>query len=159
MSLPIETATLKPRSWIFIFVLVIVLIVYDLAVQKSNIEGIHFIFPIIIGIILLIWAGFRKVALIIDNEGLTSKSAFSSKEILWKDITQTYLKYQHHGKSGNMYWYFNTPAQPHFSFSTGFYSRKSLQTIAQAVVEKCEKAEIEERIWNMTEGRFPWYIF
>jgi hypothetical protein len=43
--------------------------------------------------------------------------------------------------------------------SISFYSRKDLRKIAEAVVIKCAKAEIDPRIQNMAEGRFPWYIF
>lgn len=157
--LPIQTTHLRPRTFVFIIPLVFcIALLVILGTQKNLPPQVQYIFLIPFAILALIWLGYRKILVTLDNEGLTYKGMFSTKQVLWIQVQKTYIKYQSHGKSGNHYWFFELPDK-RVKISTGLYSRKSLQIISEAVVEKCKKAEIEDRIFQMAKGRFAWYIF
>lgn len=157
--LPLETTYLRPRSYILLIPTLIAVGFFLFLGIQENLENNEQYFMLIpIGIMVLIWLGYRKAQITIDNDGLTHKTIFFTKQFLWSEVIKTYIKYRHHGKSGSHYWFFELAGR-RVKFSTAFYSRKSLQKIAEAVVEKCKNAAIEERIQKMAEGRFPWYIF
>ena len=157
--LPIQTTYLRPRTFIFIIPLLFCIGIFIVFGTQKNIPPqAQYTFLIPIAILVLVWLGYKKSQLIIDNEGLTHKNIFSTKQLLWSEVQKTYIKYQSHGKSGSHYWFFELPDR-RIKFSIGLYSRNNIKTIAEAVVEKCNHAEIEDRIRNMAEGHFPWYIF
>lgn len=157
--LPIQTTYLRPRGFIFLIPLVFCIALFIIVGTQTNVpKEVEFIFLIPLVILLIFWIAFRKTQITIDNEGLSYKSIFTSKQFAWGDVNKTYIKYKSHGKSGNHYWFFEL-INGRFKFTTGLYSRRSLQQIAQAVMEKCKNAQVEDRILNMAEGKFPWYIF
>jgi hypothetical protein len=157
--LPIQTTHLRPRKFIFLIPLIFCVGLFIIVgAQKSPSIEVELIFLIPLGILLIIWTAYRRIILTIDNEGLTYKSIFSTKQFAWNEVQRTYIKYKSHGKSGSHYWFFEL-VNGRFKFSTGLYSRRSLQQVAQAVLEKCTTAQVEDRILNMAEGRFPWYMF
>ena len=134
------------------------ILMYGWAAQSPDADEALYAIGIPAIIIIIIWYLFSKSSITIDNEGLHYKTIFSDQSFLWKDVTRTYLKYRHQGKSKQLYWYFEV-FEKDYRMSMSFYSRKSLQTIADAVVIKCTKAEIDPKIENMAAGKFPWYIF
>jgi hypothetical protein len=157
---PIQSTTLFPRRLLMAFpflVCIVIMFIVLANAEKTSLETFYLTL-IPLTITALIWLGRKKVQLIIDNDGITYKTIFKEQYVPWKDINKTHLKYEHHVESGGHYWFFNTSAKP-LKFFINLYSRKNLQIIAQAVVEKCKHSAIEERIYNMAEGRFPWYIF
>jgi hypothetical protein len=157
--LPIQTTHLRPRKFIFLIPLAFCIALFIIiGTQKNLPTEVELIFLIPLIILLIIWTIFRRILLTIDNEGLTYKSIFTTKQLTWNDVQKTYIKYKSHGKSGSHYWFFELN-NTRFKFSTGLYSRRSLQQVAEAVVEKCKNTEIEERIYKMAEGKFPWYMF
>lgn len=157
--LPIQTTHLRPRKFVFLIPLAFCIGLFIIVGMQKNLPTeVELIFLIPLGILLIIWLGFRRILLTIDNEGLTYKSIFRTRQFSWNEVQKTYIKYKSHGKGGNHYWFFEL-ANGRFKFTTGLYSRKSLQQVAQAVLEKCNNAQVEDRILNMAEGKFPWYMF
>jgi hypothetical protein len=157
--LPIETTFLYPRRQILLVAIAILFGIFFLIGSRKSIEpGVQYVVLIGIALIGFLWFGLKKIYILIDNNGLTHKTLFSTKELLWSAVIKTYIKYEHHGKSGSHYWFFEATDRP-FKFSTSLYSRKSLQLIAEAVMEKCTNATIDDKIKKWAEGRFPWYIF
>jgi hypothetical protein len=155
---PIETTILRPRPWPAFLIAIIGIGL--LFMPQKNGDQIPFYMGIGI-VVLAVVMGLllSKAGIIIDDSGLTYKTVFVTKEILWDSITKTFLKYRSHGKSGSYYWYFENTQGRTVKFSTGLYSRKSLRTIAEAITARCKTADIEKRIYNMAEGEFPWYIW
>ena len=157
--LPIQTTHLRPRKFIFLIPLAFCIGLFIIVGTQKNLPAeVELIFLIPLAILLLIWIVYRRILLTIDNEGLTYKSIFTTKRFAWNEVQKTYIKYKSHGKSGSHYWFFEL-TNGRFKFSTGLYSRRSLQHVAQAVIEKCNNAQAEDRILNMAEGKFPWYMF
>jgi hypothetical protein len=158
--IPIQTTHLRPRSY-FALLAMIPVVLYLYVALKMNREDqtlwiiTGFISAIPLGIFFYNW----KSRVLIDNDGITSKTPFNERAINWKDITRSYLKVRHTGKSSQRRWHFENITGKGPSFSTGLYSRRSLRTIAEALTTKCPNAEIEPKIRDMAEGRFPWYIF
>lgn len=155
---PIETTILRQRTWPALLIMTIGAAIFFIpGNQKQNIPmyvGIGII-ALSVGLYFLI----SKSQVIVDNSGITRKTAFKSKEIPWNSISKTYLKSEHHGKSRSLYWYFEDQQGKKSKFQVDLLSRKSLRVIAEAITMKCKTADIEQRIYNMAEGQFPWYIW
>lgn len=157
--IPIQTTYLRPRSGIILLILIPVLVLVVTAYTTYNYDNT---IKIISALTLLIPVGMYIFIINsyveLDNDGITSKNPFRTKNILWKNITRSYFKVVHTGKSSKRMWYFENDKNS-FRFATNLYSRSSLREIAEALIAKCPNAAIDQKIRNIAEGRFPWYIF
>ena len=155
---PIETTILRQRTWpAFLMMALGVGIFFIPGKQNQNV-------PIYVGLgIVALSIGLyflmSKSQIIVDDFGITKRTAFKTEEIPWSTIFKTYLKSEHHGKSKSLYWYFENEQGKKSKFQVDLFSRKSLRVIAEAVTMKCKTADIEQRIYDMAEGQFPWYIW
>lgn len=155
---PIETTILRQRTWPAFLVLAMGLIIFVIPKdQKQNV-------PLYIGIGIVSFAALlyfllSKTQVIVDDEGITHKTIIKTRQVAWNSVTKTYLKSEHHGKSRTLYLYFENSIGKKTKISTNLLSRKSLRTIAEAITMKCKTADIEQRIYDMAEGQFPWYIW
>jgi hypothetical protein len=156
--IPVQTTYLRPRSGIILLMLIPILIAIVIANTTNGdstlkwVSGLMLLIPI--GMYIFITNSYIEL----DNEGLTHKNPFKIKSIPWSEVTVSYFKIVHTGKSSKRMWYFEGTAK-RFRFSTNLYSRKALKTIAEALVTKCPDARIEQKIVSIAEGKFPWYIF
>ena len=154
-----EPIILHPRKWPAAIPLVLALVFFIFISPQKN----DFTVPIVCAFLLLVsifmFLFLSKAQISLDDEGLTYKTIFSTRKVSWSTVSKTYIRYRHHGKSGSYYWYFEGADKKKIKFSVRLYSRKSLRTIAEAVTAKCKDAQIDDRIHNMAEGVFPWYIF
>lgn len=155
---PIETTILRQRTWPALLVMAMGIgIIFIPGKQHQNVP-----MYVGLGIIALSFALFfliSKSHIVVDDFGITKKTVFRTKEISWNNIFKTYLKSEHHGKSRSLYWYFEDQYGNKSKFQIDLLSRKSLRIIAEALTMKCKTATIEQRIYNMAEGQFPWYIW
>ena len=158
MSLPIPTTTIKPRSWFFLVVLLLIMATYQFALRSVEPNEARYILLLPALLVIIIWFLFQRTSITFGNEGIMYKTVFATRTFQWEDVTRTYLRFKHRGKSGNMQWRFDLFEKRHH-ISISFYRRKELQLLAEAVVEKCRQAEIDPRITGMATGKFPWYIF
>ncbi len=154
---PVETTFLRQKTWPAFLILAIGFGIGFIGIKKNETTPFWiavgtFIFSIVLYFLI------RQTQITVDNFGITYKSLFTSKEVLWDRIKKTYLKSEHHGKSSSKYWYFETTDEKKVKFSVDLLSRGSLRTIAEAITMKCKNAEIEKRIYDMAEGQFPWYM-
>lgn len=159
MSLPIEPLILKPRLTMLYIGAGSGLLIFFILRNNMDTGQLDWIILFIAGFCLLLWFLLRKTELRIDNDGLTHKTFFSTRQARWEEVAKTYIKYEHRGKSGRYYWNFIMTGGKDLKFSSSLYSRQSLRQIAEAVTTKCDKAEIQDRIYQMAQGRFPWYMF
>jgi hypothetical protein len=132
---------------------------YVAIVTSNNNPGI-WIAAILLGAIPVV-AYFvqRKSYVIIDNDGCTYKTLAGAQTILWKNVSRSYLKMKYTGKSSERRLHFEDNKGGGMSFPTGSYNRRSLQTVAEALLTKNPGADIAPRIREMAEGKFPWYIW
>src|SRR5581483_9487621 len=98
---PIETTILRQRTWpAFLIMAIGIGIFFIPGNQNQNVPiyvGIGIV-ALSIGLYFLI----SKSQVIVDDFGITKKTAFKSKEISWHSIYKTYLKSEHHGKSRSL---------------------------------------------------------
>jgi len=74
---------------------------------------------------VIMWFFISKSGIVIDNSGLTYKTVFKTKEILWEDLSKTYIKYERHGKSGSHYWFFENTVRRKVKFQSIFIQEKA----------------------------------
>jgi len=155
---PIETKVLRSRPWPAFLIMAIGIGIYFIpANQKQNVPwyiGAGLV-VLSIGVYLII----SKSQVVVDDSGVTHKNLFKTREIPWANISRTYLKSEHHGKSRSLYWYFEDLQARKSKFRVDLLSRKSLRVLAEAITLKCKSADVEKRIYDMAEGQFPWYIW
>lgn len=155
---PIETTVLRQRRWPAFLVMAMGIGVFFIpGNQNQNVPmyvGLGII-ALSIGLYFLI----SKSQVIVDDVGIAKKTVFKTKQVSWDSIAKTYLKSEHHGKSRSLYWYFEDRYGKKSKFQVDLLSRTSLRVIAEAITMKCKTADIEQRIYNMAEGQFPWYIW
>jgi hypothetical protein len=156
---PVLTTSLKPRKWPTYIPLFVSAFVLMMGYKTGKLQEMQWIALALIGVWAILSFLFNKLEIIIDDYSLRYKTIFREKVVKWTDVTATYLKYQHEGKSGSYYWFFEQTAAKTVKFSISFYSRKSLQILSESVVTKCSNARIEDRIRNMAAGKFPWFVF
>lgn len=108
---------------------------------------------------IVLWILISKIRVIVNDSGVAYKTAFTTIDVPWNTIQKTYIKYRQHGKSGSFDWYFESVTGQTKKFSINLLSRKSIRIIAEAITTNCRNADIEKRIYNMAEGKFPWYIW
>lgn len=155
---PPET-TLHPRKWPAGLPLIAALVIFVFLSPQKN----DYTIPVVCGLLVLgsifvyILLSYSRVE--ISETGVAYINLFRKKEFSWSDITKTYLKFRHYGKSGRYYWYFEDPDGKKLRFPISLYSRKNLQILAQVVAQQRKLAISDDRILSMSEGRFPWYIF
>ena len=157
--IPIETTYVKPRSYFVLLALVPVAVYFYVAVSVSGRESHIWLIGLLISLVPLgIFFYHWKSYVLLDNDGITTKTPFRETMIRWNDITRSYMETTFTGRSSKRYWYFEREKGKGVSFATGLYSRRSLRSVAEALVTKCPKAAIEPRIINISQGKFPWYI-
>jgi c-di-AMP phosphodiesterase-like protein len=156
--IPVQTTYLRPRSGIVLLALIPVIAFIVFANTTENDNSLKIISALALIIPVAIYIFITNSYLELDNEGITQKNPFRTKSILWKEVTRSYFRVIHTGKSSKRMWYFENPAKS-FRFTTNLYSRKALRSVAEALVTKCPEARIEQKVINIAEGKFPWYIF
>ena len=94
------------------------------------------------------------------NKKITQQLFFGKqKEMKWNEIKSSLLSWEYNGHGANLGWVITAFSGKTMNLQASFYSRKKIQLIAEALVQKSNKAELDKRIINMADGKFPWYIF
>src|SRR5215210_315469 len=136
---PITRTELQPKSWTALIPLALGLFVM-FAASKSKTTFLYFVGGFcVIASLLLFWF-LKQTKLILDDHGITMQTKISTREFLWKDITNTYVSESFNGKRRIHYWNFETTEGKKLSFALSQYTQKDLKTIASAVVSKCPNA-------------------
>lgn len=157
--IPIETKCVKPRSYFLLLALLPVAIYFYVAIAVSDWATHVWLVGILISLVPLgIFFYHWKSQVMFDNEGITARTPFQETTIRWNDIKRSYIEKTFTGRSSKRYWYFEREKGKGVSFAIGLYSRRALRDVAEALVTKCPKADIESRIINISQGKFPWYI-
>lgn len=100
-----------------------------------------------------------RLKIVIDDHGLMMQMLLKTESLRWAEISSSNLSFEFHGHTGDVKWVFERITKKAFSFSPTFFSRQDLQAVAEALLSKCPKADISEKVRKMAEGKFPWYIF
>ncbi|MBC7508798.1 MAG: hypothetical protein H7320_08630 [Ferruginibacter sp.] len=99
------------------------------------------------------------MSITVDNEGIEYRIIFKKISVPWKEIQLTKLAFEFHGKSGDFIWHFISNQNKVINFSTGYFSKNDLRLIAEVVVSKCPEHVIQGKIKEVSQGKFPWYVF
>ena len=152
-----ETKYLHPRKWPALVPLAVGFGILIFSNNQENRNEYWIMASILIGFSILLFLAFRKARVVLDYDKLTYQTIFKKKEIRWQEVQKTFIKYHHHGKSGSRNLHFITKNGEEHNFSISLYSKNDLQQIGEAIIAKCEGADIQEKIRNMAVGIFPWY--
>src|SRR5689334_1774871 len=138
--------TLHPRKWPagIPLVLALALVIFFSPQQKDF--SIVYASGFLILLSLLMYLFISGTSISFTERGFIHKNFFRTTEVFWNDVSKTYIKYRHHGKSGSYYWYFEDRNENRKRFSIKLFSRSSLQSFARVVSTNCRMAITDERI-------------
>ncbi|MEJ7586645.1 MAG: hypothetical protein WKI04_03680 [Ferruginibacter sp.] len=158
--LPVFTQSFYARKWpltLLLILLVLPFLILKLQGDRSSITNIFILIGFVFCLLGYFWAKYMSVT--IDNEGITYQVIFRKIFIPWKHVRATKLSFEFHGKSGDFVWNFVSIHKKEINFSTGYFSKSVIRQIAEAVVEKCPEHITRGKIKEISQGKFPWYIF
>jgi hypothetical protein len=101
-----------------------------------------------------------KNGLVLDQTAIRYTHPFRKTTVIpWVEVHSAAMEVHYHGHGASRHLIIRGMNNSQVSLQTGFYSRHSLQLISEILVAKAPQADISDRVKNMAEGRFPWYIF
>jgi len=163
--LPISTTYLKARKWpLLVLYIVIGAPAAWLALQKDDSYDpqqkvfIFILFALTHLLILFFWYVASQIEIQIYNDSLIYKTAFKTKEIAWRNITESELEFHFHSHGGRAQWNIVSPEKI-IKIDPTYFSRKDTRMIAEVLVDKCRSAKISDNVKAMANGKFPWYVF
>ena len=158
--LPVSSQIFYARKWPVLVIFIILglpfIILKILGNQDRGLD-LFLLIDIIFCFLLFVWAKYMSI--FIDDHGIEFRILFKKRFMAWRDIHATKLAFEFDGKSGDFVWNFIAINGKEINFSTGYFSKKTIYLIAGAVVEKCPAYLISGKIKEISEGKFPWYIF
>lgn len=146
--MPIERKELHPQLTMALMPLGLCAVIF-FAAYKSETTFLYFVggFCLVLSLLLL-WF-LKKSSIIIDDQGITSKTNLSTREFLWKDIRSTYISEHYGGRKKTSYWNFETADSKKLSIPISHHSRNNLKAIANAVAAKCSHAQKDVKVAAM----------
>ena len=161
MKLPLTREEIKVRKWPFIIFLALYLLFVLYVIDVKSIEDS--LKWILAGSLLFITVLFYVVInnkIIIDNKGIVQQILIGKqKDLEWIDIKSTKINWDINIHGGELSWEFIGISGKTIKINPSYYSRRNLKQIAEALLSKCDHADLDIRIFEMAEGKFPWYIF
>jgi len=158
--LPVFTQIFYARKWpILIIFIVIALPFIILKLQDGGNKAINIFLLIDAAFCILLFTWAKYMSITVDNEGIEYRIIFKKISVPWKEIQLTKLAFEFHGKSGDFIWHFISNQNKVINFSTGYFSKNDLRLIAEVVVSKCPEHVIQGKIKEVSQGKFPWYVF
>lgn len=159
--IPIQSQTITARAGVFLFFVLAVLLLFTMAiVDKANISLDDYLCLAFLIILVVFFTYLPTLTqLEIYNEGFTKKELFKTREFFWEDVQSAELDWHFHMHGVNLFMKFRFYNGKDYLFPLTFYSRKNIQILCEAIVSACPDAKISDKIKNMAEGKFPWYIF
>lgn len=161
MKLPLTREEIKVRKWPFLILLgfYLVFVVYIIDVTSTEVS----LKWILAGSLLFIAVLFYVVInnkIIIDNKGIVQQIFFGKqKDVEWTNIKSSKMNWDFTFHGGELSWELIDMYGNIIRINPSYYSRKNLKLLAGALLRKCAHADLDKRIFEMTEGKFPWYIF
>ncbi len=159
--LPIQRQEFTIRKWPLYFVVAVYILLLFILNNTGKLDEEKFlVISAGLAFLLLLYFLLTKNKLIIDNDEITQQLFFGKPKVLkWKEIKFSYLNWHFDGHTADLSWSFIDFSGKAINIQTSSYSRKKIKLIAEAVIEKCPQAFIDNRLKNITAGKFPWYIF
>ncbi len=157
--LPDSTISLHPRKWPALIPFGFAVLIFGFLHPPIKDQNLTYICLSLVALSLFLWWVLSKAYIKADPSGLVIGNVFRQREMAWTSVSESYILYRHHGKSGSYYWFFLSKDGKKIRFSVRLYSRPNLQMLAEMLLTQSKDAMIEDRVRNMAEGRFPWYIF
>lgn len=154
--------TIRPRYiLVYIFFLFVVLLILLIGTKTGYRDPkLYYLFGYVTVFVVLWLVVLSRLKICIDSDVITMETIIRKEQIFWKDIKESRLGWEIEGPHGaSLNWIFQAFDGRKLEIRLGFYSRKNLMTLSQQVIEKAKNAKISDKIYQMAEGQFPWYLF
>ncbi len=161
MKLPLVREEIKVKKWPFIIFIALYLLFFLFVINVKLIEdSLKWIVAGSILFIVVLSYIVMKVKIVIDNTGIVQQILIGKqKELEWQDIKSTRINWEINIHGAELSWDFIGASGKTLRINPSYYSRRNLKMIAEALLSKCAHADLDKRIFQMAEGKFPWYIF
>jgi len=156
--LPDDQIILQPRKWPALIPFGMAVLMFSFLQPPIN-KGLNITCLILVAFSFLLRWILSKSRIAADSKGIVIFNVFGKREMPWSRISQSYIRYRHHGKSGSYYWYFENTEGGRIKFPINLHSRRNLHQLAEMLRQYSPSATVENRVQRMADGNFPWYIF
>ena len=154
--------TIRPRySLVYIFFLFFAVLTLLIGTKTGYKDArLYYFFAGVTAFVVLWLIVLSRLKIYIDSSLIRMETIIRKEEILWKDVKESKLAWQIEGPhAASLNWVFESINGKKIEIRLGFYSRDDLMILSQQVIDKAKHAKISQRIYQMAEGRFPWYLF
>jgi|GEM_PF-2176057 len=153
--------TIKSRAWVawLLFLLiggpfVIVLI------MNPNDKVSQLFFAISLVFCFLLYISTKHIRIYLDEEKMIISDLIRKRTVLWDDIIFSTVSWAPEGyHSASLNWIFRTKNKKNIEVKLGYYSKSDMIILANQLIERAKAASISDKIYRISEGKFPWYIF
>ncbi len=158
--LPQASLVIKARRWPILILFAIAGLPFCIAYLMNPQDKALLYFAFGVAFLCVCFALIiTRLKIFLDNDLLRIEMLFKKQEVFWRDIVASKLSWQiEGGHTASLNWMLQTK-NAKIEIGLGYYARKDMKIIAQQLIDKAKEAEIEDKIYAMAEGRFPWYIF
>ena len=159
--IPIQSQTITAHGGVFLFFVLLVLVVFTMAIldkQKATLDD-YLCLAFLVSLAVFFVYLPKLTRMEIYNEGFTKKELFKDREFLWEEVLKVDLDWHFHMHGVNLFMKFKFKNSKEYLFPLTFHSRKNIRILCEAIVSACPDEGVSEKIKNMADGKFPWYIF
>jgi len=151
---------IKSRAWIAWLIFLLLGVPFLLIIIENPDNKASQLFLVISFLFFfLLYITTRYINIYIDHEKMIISNLVGKKTVLWKDISISTVYWTVEGiHTASLNWTFETKDQKTVEVKLGYYSRADMIVLANHLIEKSKEATISEKIFQMSEGKFPWYL-
>jgi len=151
---------IKSRAWIAWLIFLLLGVPFLLIIIENPDNKASQLFLVISFLFFfLLYITTRYINIYIDHEKMIISNLVGKKTVLWKDISISTVNGTVEGiHKASLNWTFQTKDQKTVEVKLGYYSRADMIVLANHLIEKAKDVTISEKIFQMSEGKFPWYL-
>lgn len=154
----VETRIFYARKWpIYLIAAVSFMPMLPLLMSGEKMNALIIVLLIELAINFILYSLFNSIRITIDDHGITYQAVFRKRFMAWKDIRETKLVLEIATKSRQNFWYFISTDHKQFRFNTGLFSKKTIQAVAETVIQQSPGAIVNDKLIAYSQGKFPWY--
>lgn len=107
----------------------------------------------------ILYATTKKIKIYIDEDKMVISDFLKNRTLLWTDVSFSDISCSVEGShSVSLNWIFKTVNKKSVEIKLGYYSRTDMTILANQLIEKAKDARISKKIYNIAQGKFPWYL-
>jgi hypothetical protein len=102
----------------------------------------------------------RYITIYLDEEKMVVSDALRKRTVFWADVYASSIGWELEGMHGGKpAWTIRLKDSRQVDLNLGYYSRRDMTLLARFFLARTGGAVLSQKIHDIAEGRFPWYLF